>query len=94
MIETFALSSGVTLRCFRDHRFKQGAISIQLVRPMTKEEVTKAGEAWVELRCPDHTKRRDSNKITTSPADIHMIDLLLIFGMMFFISVLYPLLNK
>ena len=40
MIETFALSSGVTLRCFRDHRFKQGAISIQLVRPMTKEEVS------------------------------------------------------
>lgn len=40
MIETFALSSGVTLRCFRDHRFKQGCLSIQLVRPMTNEEVS------------------------------------------------------
>lgn len=38
MIEIFPLSSGVTLRCFRDNRFKHGCMSIQLVRPMCREE--------------------------------------------------------
>ena len=38
MIKTIELMQGVTLRCFRDTRFKQGALSIQFVRPMKKEE--------------------------------------------------------
>lgn len=37
MIETIQLSPGVTLRCCRETRFKQGALSIQLVTPMTAE---------------------------------------------------------
>lgn len=31
---------GVTLRCFPDHRFKQGCLSFQLVRPMALEEAS------------------------------------------------------
>ena len=38
MIQTQILADGVTLRCFYDNRFKQGALSFQLVRPMTDEE--------------------------------------------------------
>ena len=38
MIQTQTLADGVTLRCFYDNRFKQGALSFQLVRPMTDEE--------------------------------------------------------
>lgn len=38
MIQTFALFPGITLRCFPDHRFKHGCMSIQLVRPMCREE--------------------------------------------------------
>ena len=38
MIQTFELLPGVTLRCFRDDRFKQGCLSVQLVRPMVREE--------------------------------------------------------
>ena len=38
MIETISLLPGITLRCFRDTRFKQGCLSLQLVRPMKKEE--------------------------------------------------------
>ena len=38
MIETISLSPGVTLRCCRDARFKQGCLSVQLVRPMTRQE--------------------------------------------------------
>ena len=38
MIETIQLLPGVTLRCFRDNRFKQGCLSFQLVRQMTAEE--------------------------------------------------------
>lgn len=41
MIETITLSPGVTLRAFRDSRFKQGCLSFQLVRPMTREECAK-----------------------------------------------------
>ena len=41
MIQTIQLSPGVTLRCFRDGRFKQGCLSFQLVRPMAKEESAK-----------------------------------------------------
>ena len=38
MIETITLRPGVTLRCYRDHRFKHSCLSLQFVRPMTKEE--------------------------------------------------------
>ncbi len=38
MIKTINLLPGVTLRCHTDHRFKQGALSLQLVRPMCAEE--------------------------------------------------------
>ena len=38
MIETVTLMPGITLRCHRDNRFKQGALSIQMVRPMKEEE--------------------------------------------------------
>jgi len=38
MIETKTLLPGVTLRCCRDSRFKQGCLSFQLVRPMSREE--------------------------------------------------------
>ncbi len=37
-METIILSPGVTLRCFRDLRFKHGCLSLQLVRPMCREE--------------------------------------------------------
>lgn len=38
MIETRQIFPGITLRCFRDYRFKQGCLSLQLVRPMCREE--------------------------------------------------------
>ena len=38
MIETTELMPGVTLRCCPDRRFKQGGLSLQLVRPMCREE--------------------------------------------------------
>ena len=38
MIETISILPGVTLRCFRDLRFKQGCLSLQLVRKMAREE--------------------------------------------------------
>lgn len=38
MIETIELIPGITLRCVRDHRFKQGCLSFQLLRQMTAEE--------------------------------------------------------
>ena len=38
MIQTIDLQSGVTLRCYKDRRFKQGCLSFQLVRPMEKAE--------------------------------------------------------
>ena len=38
MIETVNLFPGITLRMFRDTRFKQGCLSLQLVRQMNREE--------------------------------------------------------
>lgn len=38
MIETISLLPGITLRCCRDTRFKQGCLTLQLVRPMAAEE--------------------------------------------------------
>ena len=40
MIETIQLQPGVTLRCFRDSRFKQGALSVQFLRPLCKQEAS------------------------------------------------------
>lgn len=40
MIQTIQLLPGVTLRCFRDHRFKQGCVSIQLVRQTHRDEAS------------------------------------------------------
>ena len=41
MIVTKNIAPGVTLRCCRDSRFKQGCLSFQLVRPMKREEAAK-----------------------------------------------------
>ena len=41
MIQTIEMLPGVTLRCFQDSRFKQGCLSLQLVRPMRREEAYK-----------------------------------------------------
>lgn len=38
MIHSTQLLPGVLLRCFTDHRFKQGMLSLQLIRPMDREE--------------------------------------------------------
>ena len=38
MIQTFNLSPGITLRCCRDTRFKQGCLSFQIIRPMCASE--------------------------------------------------------
>ena len=38
MINTFEIFPGVTLRCFADHRFKQGCLSFQIIRPQRREE--------------------------------------------------------
>lgn len=38
MTTTITLLPGITLRCFRDTRFKHGCLSLQLVRPMAREE--------------------------------------------------------
>lgn len=41
MVETISLFPGVTLQCVRDSRFKHGCLSVQLVRPMCREEAAK-----------------------------------------------------
>ena len=41
MIQTIELLPGIRFRYFPDNRFKQGALSIQLVRPMRREEAAK-----------------------------------------------------
>ena len=38
MVHTQILSPGITLRCCRDSRFKQGCLSFQIIRPMVPEE--------------------------------------------------------
>ena len=38
MIKTITLFPGITLRCFRDQRFKQAALSLQFVRAMDRQE--------------------------------------------------------
>lgn len=38
MFETLELFPGITLRCIRTDRFKQGVLSVQFLRPMCREE--------------------------------------------------------
>ena len=38
MIQTITLRPGITLRCFPDERFKQCCLSLQMIRPMCREE--------------------------------------------------------
>ena len=38
MIQTIQLRPGITLQCFPDERFKQGCLSLQMIRPMCREE--------------------------------------------------------
>ena len=40
MIKPISIAPGITLRCRRDHRFKQGRITLQFLRPMCREEAT------------------------------------------------------
>lgn len=40
MYQTIQLMPGVTLRCVEAHRFKQGCLSIQFLRPMCREEAS------------------------------------------------------
>ena len=40
MIQTYHLLPGVTLRVFRDSRFKQGCLSFQMIRPMDSREAS------------------------------------------------------
>lgn len=40
MIKTIELFPGITLRCFRDDRFKQGALTLQFLRPQCREEAS------------------------------------------------------
>lgn len=58
MMQTTTIAPGVTLRCCRDTRFKQGGFSFQLVRPMCKAEAAKNALLPAVLlrgtnRCPD-----------------------------------------
>ncbi len=58
MYQTLELFPGVTLRCIRDDRFKQGALSIQFLRPMTRQEAALNALLPAVLlrgcvRCPD-----------------------------------------
>jgi predicted Zn-dependent peptidase len=58
MIHTFELFPGVTLRCYPDQRFKHSCLSVQLVRPMRREEAACNALLPAVLlrgckRCPD-----------------------------------------
>ena len=54
MIETIQLLPGVTLRCHRDDRFKQGCLSVQFLRPMGQEASMNALLPAVWLRGTKH----------------------------------------
>ena len=38
MIQTIKILPGITLRCIPDHRFKHGCLSLQILRPMDRQE--------------------------------------------------------
>ena len=69
MIETIQLFPGVTLRCHRDHRFKQGCLSLQLVRPMGQEASMNALLPAVWLR--GTKKHPDLRSITLHLDDLY-----------------------
>lgn len=57
-METIDLLPGITLRCVQDSRFKQGCLSLQLVRPMSRQEAAMNALIPSVLlrgtrRCPD-----------------------------------------
>ena len=64
MIDVIQLQPGVTLRCFRDSRFKQGALSVQFLRPLCQEEAAlnalipavllRGTREYPDLRCITH----------------------------------------
>lgn len=63
MIQTFDLFPGMTLRCCRDTRFKQGCLSFQIIRPMSAaENAMNALLPSVLLRGTNH--HRDLRTIT------------------------------
>lgn len=41
MLTTIELLPGITLRCFADRRFKQESLSLQLIRPMCRQEASR-----------------------------------------------------
>ena len=58
MIQTIQLFPGITLRCCRDSRFKQGCLSFQFIREIKKEESARNALIPAVLlratnRCPD-----------------------------------------
>lgn len=70
MITNISLSPGVVLRCRQDERFKQGCLSIQLVRPMcSREAAMNALLPSVLLRgCQNHP---DLRSITLALDDLY-----------------------
>lgn len=69
MIQTLVLSPGVTLRCYKDHRFKQGCFSFQIVRPMA------AGEAAMNALLPAVLLRGTSRHPDLRSITAHLDDL-------------------
>lgn len=70
MIQITQISPGVTLRCYKDTRFKQGLITIQLLRPMDWDEAaTNALLPAVLLRGTQ--KHKDLRAITMHLDDLY-----------------------
>ena len=70
MIQTIPLFPGVTLRCCRDDRFKQGVLSLQLLRTMCREEAAlNALLPAVLLRGTKHTP--DMRSVTLRLDDLY-----------------------
>lgn len=67
MIETRILAPGVVLRTFRDVRFKQGCLSLQLVTPMARE--TAAKNALIPAVLLRGTKRYPTLRSITQQLD-------------------------
>lgn len=69
MIQTIELLPGVTLRCFPAERFKQGCLSLQFLRPMSREEA--ALNALIPAVLLRGTKKRPDLRAIT----LHLDDL-------------------
>lgn len=67
MTETFSLAPGVTLRCFRDPRFKQGCLSLYAVSPMSRQ--TAAGNALLPSVLLRGTKKSPDLRAVTARLD-------------------------